>query len=316
MRKHNPTIKPIPTRTHRRLSLLIVAVVVLVLLSWWNTQTQIEKMLNHPPFSIEIGHTHLSLYLLVKALLLFIPLFWGGRLCLRTWEDKLNQISRLKENEKSLIMKVIQVICFLFCTLLGLDMLGIDLTALTLLGGAVSIGIGFGLQKISANFISGFILLMENSIKKGDYVALSADIKGHICRIHTRHTRIETESGHSIMVPNEYFITKPITNWTHHNTHGQLCCQFTLQHCEEQPSGDRFQQAVASYLSTLPHILATPTPCCFLDQYTQDTIQGRLCFWVADITISLHSVQAHTLAQLWEWGKKSPWTIKKLEMTH
>lgn len=308
------TLKRLVCRPHLNASLMLMVLLVFVLLSWWSTQTRIKNTLHHPPFSVEIGSVHLSVYLFIKALILLVPLLWGVRLCLRTWERKLDHFSRLKENEKSLIMKSIQILFSLFSLLLILDIVGIDLTALTLLGGAVSIGIGFGLQKISANFISGFILLIENAIKKGDYVVLSSDIKGYIRHIHTRHTVIEADTGCHIMVPNAYFITQPITNWTHKNKQGRLCIHFTLQHCAEHPPGTALQKAIESHIITCQYVLTSPAPHCALAQYTQATITGKLCIWVEEITDTLHPVRTQILTQLWEWCQHSPWTFKKLEI--
>ncbi len=110
--------------------------------------------------------------------------------------------------------RVLRYSVWIIGTLVGLNYIGLDLTSLALLGGAIGVGIGFGLQNIFSNFISGIIILLERTLKVGDYVDLQSGVRGHVREIGMRYTRITTNDEVDIIVPNSEFINGRVTNWT------------------------------------------------------------------------------------------------------
>jgi small-conductance mechanosensitive channel len=110
--------------------------------------------------------------------------------------------------------RVLRYVVWIVGTLVGLNYIGLDLTSFALLGGAIGVGIGFGLQNIFSNFISGIIILLERTLKVGDYVDLQSGVRGHVREIGMRYTRITTNDEVDIIVPNSEFINGRVTNWT------------------------------------------------------------------------------------------------------
>ena len=106
--------------------------------------------------------------------------------------------------------------------------MGINLTALAVLGGAVGVGLGFGLQAIASNFISGVIIIMDKSVSVGDYIDMEDGKSGLVTQLNLRSTTLETFDGKDIVIPNEKFITSAFTNWTHKNSKQRYRIDFSV----------------------------------------------------------------------------------------
>ena len=111
-------------------------------------------------------------------------------------------------------------------TLVGLNSLGIDLSSIALLGSAFAVGLGFGLQNIVSNFVSGIIILLERSLKVGDFVDLESGVRGHVKEIAMRYTRITTNDAMDVVVPNSEFINGRVANWTFDDSHRRMHIPF------------------------------------------------------------------------------------------
>ena len=122
--------------------------------------------------------------------------------------------SQLSPSEKVLFAKLAKVLLSVFAVMIGLNVIGINFTALAVLTGALGIGIGFGLQKVFANLVSGFILLMDKSIKPGDVIAV-ANTYGWVNRLGARYVSILTRDGKEHLIPNETLITQTVENWSY-----------------------------------------------------------------------------------------------------
>ncbi|MGH8430894.1 MAG: mechanosensitive ion channel family protein, partial [Solimonas sp.] len=163
--------------------------------------------------SLEAGNIRLSLFTLVKAAIAGGILFWLGRLSNDAGQKVIRKQETLDIPTRELLAKIFQIILFVLLFVLLLQVLGLDLTALTIFGGAVGVGLGFGLQQIASNFISGMILLFERSMKVGDYVELGSGMAGTLREINMRSSTLETGDGKAITVPNEKFITSAFVTW-------------------------------------------------------------------------------------------------------
>jgi len=167
--------------------------------------------------AIEIGNISVSAYGVIRVVIFGAILFWLGRLSNRVGQKVIRQQESLDVGTREIFAKIYQVALVLIVALLLLQVMGVNITALAVFGGALGVGIGFGLQSIASNFISGVILLLDRSLTLGDYVELEDGRKGHIVELNMRFTVLETFDGKEIMVPNERFISTSFTNWTHTN---------------------------------------------------------------------------------------------------
>jgi len=166
---------------------------------------------------VEIGNIKVSAYGMVRVVIFGAFLYWLGSISNRLGQKVIRQQAHLEVGTREVFAKLFQVALFVIIFLLLLQVMGINITALAVFGGALGVGLGFGLQSIASNFISGIILLLDRSLAVGDYIELANGQKGTIRELNMRSTTLETYDGKDIMVPNEQFITSNFTNWTHKN---------------------------------------------------------------------------------------------------
>jgi small-conductance mechanosensitive channel len=175
----------------------------------WNTVVEVMKT---PIF--KLGTTQLSLILIAEIALLVLLLFWFVSQFRKKLLARLLDRTTLDASGRQLISSVVQYVLVLIGLLVILQTAGIDLTTLNVLAGALGIGIGFGLQTISSNFISGLIILLERPVKIGDRIEVG-DVEGKVIEIRARSTTVLTNDGIAILVPNASFISENVINWSY-----------------------------------------------------------------------------------------------------
>jgi small-conductance mechanosensitive channel len=167
--------------------------------------------------ALTAGDIHISAYALLRTLIFGAVLFWLGRLSNTVGKDVIRNRQSLDIGTREVFAKLFEIGVFVVIFLLLLQVMGINLTALAVFGGALGVGLGFGLQQIASNFVSGIIILLDRSITIGDHVELEDGRNGTLRELNMRYGILETFDGKDIMVPNEKFITSSYTNWTHKN---------------------------------------------------------------------------------------------------
>jgi small-conductance mechanosensitive channel len=165
--------------------------------------------------SISIGNIEISAYGIARVAIFGTLLFWVGRVSNKAGRDIISRQKGLELRTREVAAKLLEITIFFVVFLLLLQIMGINLTALAVFGGAVGVGIGFGLQAIASNFISGIIILLDRSVSLGDYIELEDGRTGTVRQLSMRSTTLETYDGKDIVVPNEKFIVETFTNWTH-----------------------------------------------------------------------------------------------------
>ena len=165
----------------------------------------------HKPL-FHINETPVSIFKLAIALLIFISGFLIGNFYKRQIKKIKN--SSLTQSTRTLIANMGYYVIFIITFFIVLKVLGINLSSLALVAGALSVGIGFGLQNIISNFVSGLILMVERSVKIGDYIELDDDIKGHVVDIKMRSITLNTNENIDVIVPNQDLIQNKVINWT------------------------------------------------------------------------------------------------------
>ena len=170
----------------------------------------IINLLDNITFHIGKG-TQLSIWDMLHALATLIIIIVGARLLNQYSERKINRIQQMDTNIRQIMIRVSKIVIFILAAMITLPILGIDITALSVFGGALGVGLGFGLQKIASNFLSGFIILLDRSIKVGDRLVLDNN-SGSVTKITTRYVVLERFDGTEVLIPNETFITNSIQN--------------------------------------------------------------------------------------------------------
>ena len=179
---------------------------------------------------------------------------------------------------RKMFANVIRALLLFVGLLIALSAIGVDLTALSVLGGAVGVGLGFGLQKIAANYISGFVVLAERSLRIGDMVRIDG-FEGRISDIRTRYTVIRSLGGREAIVPNEMLITQRVENLSLADPKVLLTCAVQVAYgTDVRALAPQLEAAIAA----LPRVLADPGPACQITALAPDGIDLQLAFWIRD----------------------------------
>jgi small-conductance mechanosensitive channel len=193
---------------------VVIAAIPLLMLQWGFSGADIRDWFTSILFGMEVGQFRISLARILLGILLFIALLFATRLFQRWLREKALQQTRMDPGIVNSIDTVVGYACIALAALIALSYAGFDITNLAIVAGALSVGIGFGLQSIVNNFVSGLILLVERPIKVGDRIVVG-DQQGVVRRISVRATEIETFDRASLIVPNSELITGRVLNWTH-----------------------------------------------------------------------------------------------------
>lgn len=177
---------------------------------------------------LSVGNIDFSLYGILRSVFFGLILFWLGRASNNVGQQFIRQREDLDIGTKEVFAKLLEVALLIVILFILLQVIGINLTTLAVFGGAVGVGLGFGLQSIASNFISGIILLIDRSLLVGDYIELEDGRKGVIRKLSMRCATLETFDGKDIVVPNEKFITSSFTNWTHKDTKQRYALEFQV----------------------------------------------------------------------------------------
>ena len=222
---------------------IALPLLLLHLLGWLDPLIEILESM-----SLTIGNIEISAYGLLRVTLFGAVLFWLGRASNRTGKDIIRRQEKLDLRAKEVASKILEVAIFITVSILLLQVMGINLTALAVFGGAVGVGLGFGLQAIASNFISGVIILLDRSILTNDYIELEDGRTGIVREMSLRSTTLETFEGKDIMVPNEKFITESFINWTHNNQKQRYRVDFSVAyHSDVRKLVDIIKVLVASH---------------------------------------------------------------------
>ncbi len=253
--------------------------------------------------SLQIGNIEISAYGVVRVIIFGSILFWLGRLSNHAGQQIIRSQEDLDVGTREVFAKLFQIALFFVVFLLLLQIMGINLTALAVFGGALGVGLGFGLQAIASNFISGIILLLERSLSVGDYVEMEDGRKGTIRELNMRSTTLETFDGKDIMVPNEQFITTSFTNWTHKNFKQRYALNFQVAYKTDlHLLFDLIRKTVASHPKVISgdDIPLEERPDAEIAGFGDSGVDILVEFWMEGIDDGENRVGADLLLMLWD----------------
>jgi small-conductance mechanosensitive channel len=274
------------------IAILIAIVAILWFLGYLNP---VIAYLDSKDVSFSVGTVKLTAYEVVKRAFAVIILLWIANYVSVLGQNYLRRIPQIRASNKALIIKTYQIILYFVVFLIGLNVLSINLSTLAVLGGAVGIGIGFGLQKISSNFISGLILLFEKSVEEGNLVEISGII-GFVRQTGARYTLIETHDGKEVMVPNEDFITGKVINWTYSNTQARVEVLIGVSY---KADIEKARQLILDAAMEHPRCSVDPKPNCFLQEFGNSSVNFILYFWVDDVTDGRLEPKSEIMMSIW-----------------
>ena len=257
--------------------------------------------------AVELGDIRFSALGLIRGVIAGALLFWLGSWSNRQSADYIKRQEDLRPATRELAVKAAEVAIFGAAFLLLMQIMGIDLTAVAVLGGALGVGIGLGLQQIAANFVSGIILLVEGQTTVGDFVELDDGQQGTIIRMTARACILETVDGRWIVVPNENFITSRIVNYSDAGKAHRYEVAFSVDYDTDI---NRVPALIEAAISALPFVIQKPeAPECELKAFGDSGVEFSVEFWVNGIEDRTGSYQSPALFAIWNALKAEGITI-------
>lgn len=283
-----------------RTALLYVGIPIATLSVFNYLDTAIETL---DGVAFQAGNIRLSAYFILKAAIVGAFFFWLGSVSNKSGQSAIRNQDALDRPTQELIAKMFQIILFAGIFILLMQVLGLDLTALAVLGGAIGVGIGFGLQQIASNFISGIILLIERTLTVGDYIEMGDGKAGIMKELNMRSATLETFDGKEIMVPNEKFITDTFINWTRDDPRQRYEVDFAVSFdtdIEKVP--DLIVEAVLKHDGVLDD---PEMPDCELRGFSESGVNFGLEFWIEGVDDGKNKISSDVLFIIWRTLKEN-----------
>ena len=245
--------------------------------------------------TIPLGRHREPLIVIFQALLwVFITLvlaMWAAS----ALEQRLMHLDTMHSSLRAVMARVVRASLILIAVLVSLSIVGIDLTVLSVFGGALGVGIGLGLQKLVSSYVSGFVILLERSLSIGDIVHLDR-FSGEVAEINTRYTLIKSSDGTAAVIPNEMLVSSPVQNLTRSDR--QLRLVTTMVVAPESDLEVLLPGMVAA-MQRIPRILKTPSPTAALARFTAEGMELEAGFWIADPKNGTGNVRSEVNFELW-----------------
>jgi len=261
---------------------------------------------------IAAGKSRISLWSILK-LLFILTLFVLAAASISRWiERRLQSLNTLEPSTRIGVAKFANAFLIGLSVLLGLNAAGVDLTALTVLTGAIGLGLGFGLQSIAANFVSGFVLLMDRSIKPGDVISFSGQSGtstenfGWVHELRGRYVVVRDRDGVETLVPNQQLISNPVVNWSYTDPRIRLKLPVRISYADDP------EVALAVLLQACEgqaRVLREPKPASRLMHFSDSGIELELRFWISDPQEGVNNVRSEVNRAIWRLFKEHRLTI-------
>ena len=254
------------------------------------------RILDH--VGVDFGDTRITLLLLIKAFVALSLLLWLSGGLSRLMEKRILALPNLTPSAQVLFTKVSKVTVVTLGAVVALKSVGIDLSAFALLSGAIGLGVGFGLQKVVSNLISGLILLLDKSIKPGDVISVgSGDNYGWIQSLGARYVSVLTRDGIEHLIPNEELITQRVQNWSF--SHDRVRLKIPVGVAADTD----LHQAMALCVEAaraVPRILAEPAPACLFMGFGASSLDLEVRCWIDDPKNGVTAAKSEVLMGIWE----------------
>ncbi|KNG93444.1 mechanosensitive ion channel family protein [Pseudaestuariivita atlantica] len=246
--------------------------------------------------ALSIGSFHLSVLDVLLAIAVIGVLFTGARILSGAASASIKKNEDISPSMQVLAVKVLQLILYTGAFFIGLRAIGIDLTGLAVLSGAIGVGLGFGLQKVVSNLVSGVIILLDKSIKPGDVISLG-DTFGWIQTLGARYASVVTRDGKEYLIPNEDLITGQVVNWSHSNDFVRLDIYFGTSYGDDP---HKVRALAIEAAKSVERVLTYRAPVCHIVGFGDSSVDYILRFWIRDPTAGLTNIRGNVYLALWD----------------
>lgn len=273
------------------ISTTVWAVVALYLLGWLPLVTK-----NLDAIGFKMGDSRISLLSIINFVLLVALLFTLAIWVTSHLERRVQASKTLNASLKVALIKLVKVVFITMAFLVALNTAGIDLTALTIFGGALGVGLGFGLQRITSNFISGFILLFDKSIKPGDVISVG-DKFGWVEELRARYIVVRDRDGVDTLIPNENLITTEVINWSYKDRNVRLKAPISISY---RDNPELAMQLMVEAANATDRVLSNPAPVARLMKFGDNGIELECRVWINDPQMGINNVRSDLNLNMWK----------------
>lgn len=263
-------------------------------------------------FATTFGELRISLLTVLKGVISATILLWVASVVSRLLETRINRAADLSPSVQVLLGKLVKITLLAIAVVVAMKSVGIDLTAFALFSGAIGLGIGFGLQKVVSNIISGVILLLDKSIKPGDVIELGETF-GWISSLGARYVSVVTRDGKEYLIPNEDLITQRVVNWSFSNQLVRIEVPIGVSYASDPHV---VRQLLADAAKKPERVMADPAPVCHLVAFGDSSLDFLLRFWIHDPEKGVMNIKGEVLLAAWDAlkdaGIEIPYPHRKL----
>jgi len=250
--------------------------------------------------ALHVGEFRLSALTLITALVVIGVLFTIARMLSQATASTIRKNEDISPSMQVLAVKAVQLSLYGVAFYMGVKAVGIDLTGLAVLSGAIGVGLGFGLQKVVSNLVSGVIILLDKSIKPGDVISLGETF-GWIQTLGARYASVVTRDGKEYLIPNEDLITGQVVNWSHSNDFVRLDIFFGTAYGDDP---HLVRKLAVEATAGVPRVLSFKPPVCHIVGFGDSSVDYIIRFWIRDPTGGLTNIRGNVYLALWDTFKE------------
>ncbi len=246
--------------------------------------------------SLPVGSIDINLWAIISAVAALLLLLWLAGLSTRFIDAVVKQRSDIPASIKVLIGKTSRLALYMTAIIGALKIGGVPLGGLAVFSGALGLGLGFGLQKVISNLVSGVIILLDKSIKPGDVIEIEGTF-GWINSLRTRYISVITRDRKEILIPNEDFVTNKVINWSFTDRIVRIKADVGVSYDTDVPKAIRI---CTESVSNLPRVLKEPAPTCLLEGFGDSSIDLQVRFWIDDAPQGVSNIRSEVLLAVWQ----------------
>ncbi|MCB1071974.1 MAG: mechanosensitive ion channel [Chlamydiales bacterium] len=248
--------------------------------------------------TFKLGATTFTLLGILKACSTTALLIWLALIITRYFEKRLKKQTHLQPSLRLLFSKALKTLLIAFSLYIGLTLLGVDLSAFSIFAGAIGVGIAFGLQNILSNFFSGFIILMDRSIKPGDVISLNnGEIYGVVNRLHARYVSVRTREGKEHLIPNQEIISHKLENWSFTDPFIRMEIPFRVSFDSDL---ELVQKLLVDIAKVTDRVMNNPAPYIRFRSMVDNAVELKLRVWVRDPENGTSGIQSDIILEAWK----------------
>lgn len=246
--------------------------------------------------ALVLGGLRLTPLLVIKVTALLALALWLANMTSNFLDTRIANLHDLTPSVRMLVSKLSRILMLSLAVVFVLAAAGVDLSALAIFSGAVGVGVGFGLQKVVGNFVSGVILLADKSVKPGDLVTVG-DSHGQVRAMNTRYISVSGNDGREFLIPNEKLVTERVVNWTYYDSNTRVDVVFSTSY-EANPR--EVCKLAIEIAAATPRVAKVKPPSCSLTEFGEASMKFSLSFWITDPQSGIGNVRGQVMLGLWD----------------